>query len=71
MPSLVQCSVVLFEEARQPSRVKRATPMLPLPLKFSFEKFRRELSPSARSDLDRLALSLNLLKGPKVIGETT
>jgi hypothetical protein len=42
--------------------------MLPLPLKFSFKKFRRELSPSARSDLDRLALRLKLLKGPKVIG---
>jgi hypothetical protein len=40
--------------------------MLPLRLKHSFEKFRRELSPSARSDLDRLALRLKLLKGPGV-----
>ena len=42
--------------------------MLQLRLKHSFEKFRRELSPSARSDLDRLALRLILLKGPEVIG---
>jgi hypothetical protein len=40
--------------------------LLQLPLKLSFEKFRRELSPSARSDLDRLAQRLNLLKGPEV-----
>jgi hypothetical protein len=42
--------------------------MLPSALKFSFAKFRRELSPSARSDLDQVALRLNLLQGPKVVG---
>jgi hypothetical protein len=43
------------------------TLMLQLPLKLSFEKFRRELSPSARSDLDLLAQRLNLFKGPEVM----
>jgi hypothetical protein len=42
--------------------------MLPSALKFGFEEFRRELSPAARSDLDRLALRLNMLKGQKVSG---
>jgi hypothetical protein len=36
--------------------------MLPPALKFGFEKFRRGLSSSARSDLDRLALRLSTLK---------
>ena len=42
--------------------------MLPSQLKFSFEKFRRELLPSTRFDLDSLSVKLNLLKGPEVVG---
>ena len=42
--------------------------MLPPALKASFEKCRRELSPWARSDLDRLAVKLNILKGPHASG---
>jgi hypothetical protein len=38
--------------------------MLPPALKSRFEECRRELSPWARSDLDRLAVKLNMLKGP-------
>jgi hypothetical protein len=36
--------------------------MLPPALKFGFEKFRRDLPSSARSDLDRLVLRLSALK---------
>jgi hypothetical protein len=41
---------------------KGITRMLPPALKFGFEKFRRGLSSSARSDLDRLVLRLSALK---------
>ena len=44
------------------------TLMLAPALKASFEKCRRELPPWARSDLDRLAVKLKILKGPHVSG---
>jgi hypothetical protein len=42
--------------------------MLPPVLESRFEQCRRELSPGARSDLERLAEKLNMFKGPKVKG---
>ncbi len=47
---------------------KAVTPMLPPMLKSRFEKCRTELAPWARSDLDRLAVKLNMLKRPNVSG---
>jgi hypothetical protein len=40
--------------------------MLPPALKSRFEECRRELSPWARSDLDRLAVKLNMFEGAKL-----